>query len=92
MGGARYPLIRYAGGHPLADCQLNQEDTMTLRVFKCPYCGYRFRADPEKRRQAGKTQITRGLRASEPAPAERKRTVDLTCPNCEQDFEVEVEG
>ena len=65
---------------------------MTLRVFKCPYCGYRFRADPEKRLQAGKTQITRGLRASEAAPAGHKRTVDLTCPNCEQDFEVEVEG
>ena len=65
---------------------------MTLRVFKCPYCGYRFRADPEKRRQAGEAKITRGLGASEPAPAGHKHTVDLTCPNCKQDFEVEVEG
>jgi sarcosine oxidase delta subunit len=65
---------------------------MTLRVFKCPYCGYRFRDDPEKRRQTGEAKITKGPGASAPALAGHKRTVDLTCPNCEQDFEVEVEG
>jgi len=30
-----------------------QGDDMTLRVFKCPFCGYRFRADPEGRYEAG---------------------------------------
>jgi sarcosine oxidase delta subunit len=64
---------------------------MTLRVFKCPFCGYRFRADPEKQRQAGETEITRKAEAAEPLSEGRKRAVDLTCPNCEQDFEVEVE-
>ena len=64
---------------------------MTLRVLKCPFCGYRFKADPEKRWQVGEAEITRRARVSEPAIAELGRTVDLTCPNCEQDFEAKVE-
>jgi len=65
---------------------------MTLRVFKCPFCGYRFRADPEKQWQAGETEIVRKAEASEPVPAEHRRTVDLTCLNCGQEFEVEVQA
>ncbi len=65
---------------------------MALRVFKCPFCGYKVRADPKKRWQAGETTLTRGPAASELAPVRAKRTVDLTCPNCKEDFEVEVEG
>ena len=64
---------------------------MTLRVFKCPFCGYRFRADPEKRWQVGETEITRKAEAPKPVPAGHRRTVDLTCPNCGQEFEVEVQ-
>ena len=64
---------------------------MTLRVFKCPFCGYRFRADPERQWQVGETQITRKAAVSESAPAEHRRTVDLTCPNCGKEFEVEIQ-
>jgi transcription elongation factor Elf1 len=65
---------------------------MTLRVFKCPFCGYRFRADPEKRWQASETKIMRRITTTVMFLEDHRRTVDLTCPNCEQDFEVEVEG
>jgi hypothetical protein len=40
---------------------------MTLRVFKCPFCGYRFRADPEGRYEAGATTIVRSWRESKAA-------------------------
>jgi predicted RNA-binding Zn-ribbon protein involved in translation (DUF1610 family) len=68
-----------------------QEDDMTLRVFKCPFCGYRFRTDPEGRYEAGVATILRG-RGPERVSAEGPRRVDLTCPNCGKEFEVEVEG
>ena len=64
---------------------------MTMRVFKCPYCGYRFRADPESYYARGRTDVVRGERRQPHAHRGRKRTVDLTCPQCEQEFEVEVE-
>jgi transcription elongation factor Elf1 len=63
---------------------------MTLRVFKCPFCGYRFRADPEGRYEAGAATILRG-KGQEPGGVEESRRVDLACPNCEQEFEVEVQ-
>ena len=63
---------------------------MTLRVFKCPFCGYRFRADPEGRYEAGAATIFRG-RGHERAGVEGPRRVDLTCLNCGQEFEVEVQ-
>jgi sarcosine oxidase delta subunit len=63
---------------------------MTLRVFKCPFCGYRFRADPEGRYEAGAATIFRGWGHKRDS-AEGPRHVDLTCPNCEQEFEVEVQ-
>jgi transcription elongation factor Elf1 len=63
---------------------------MTLRVFKCPFCGYRFKADPEGRDESGKVVIFRG-RGPERAGAEGPRRVDLTCLNCGQEFEVEVQ-
>ena len=63
---------------------------MTLRVFKCPFCGYRFRADPEGRHEAGAATIIRG-RGHERGGAEGPRRVDLTCLNCGQEFEVEVQ-
>ena len=69
-----------------------QEDDMTLRIFKCPYCGYRFQDDPEGKRRAGEVKIMRRVTITEMLLEDHRRTVDLTCPNCEQDFEVEVEG
>ena len=63
---------------------------MTQRVFKCPFCGYKVRADPEGRDETGVIDIVRG-RGYERAGAEGPRRVDLTCPNCGQEFEVEVE-
>ncbi len=63
---------------------------MTLRVFKCPFCGYRFRADPEGRYEAGAATIIRG-RGRERGRVEGPRRVDLTCLNCGQEFEVEVQ-
>jgi DNA-directed RNA polymerase subunit RPC12/RpoP len=63
---------------------------MTLRVFKCPFCGYRFKADPEGRYETGKTDIVRGPVGGR-GGAEGPRRVDLTCLNCGQEFEVEVQ-
>jgi len=40
-----------------------------IRVFKFPFCGYRFRADPEGRYEVGSTDIVRG-RGHERAGAE----------------------
>lgn len=66
---------------------------MALRVFKCPFCGYRFRADPKERHQQGVVKpAVRGEGKPQTLRTQDRRTVDLTCPNCEQDFEVEVEG
>ena len=65
---------------------------MTLRVFKCPFCGYRFRADPEKRHQQSVVRPVRGEEKPQPPRTQDRRTVDLTCPNCGQESEVEVEG
>ena len=62
---------------------------MAMRVFKCPFCGYRFRADPERIYQGGVENIVRG--EPQPSRAQHKRTVDLTCPNCQQEFEEKVE-
>ena len=64
---------------------------MTMRVFKCPFCGYRFRDNPEKRYQKGMVEAVRGEGKSQPPRTQDKPTVDLTCPNCEQEFEVKVE-
>ncbi|MFB0533825.1 MAG: hypothetical protein ACETWR_02470 [Anaerolineae bacterium] len=65
---------------------------MTLRVFKCPFCGYKFRDDPERKSKGGATNIMRHITTTAMLLEDRRRSVDLTCPNCEQDFEVEVEG
>jgi len=64
---------------------------MAMRVFKCPFCGYRFRVDLNKRWESGKVGITRITKASKPLAKERRGNVDLTCPNCEGEFEEEVE-
>jgi len=65
---------------------------MAMRTFKCPSCGYRFRADPEKRYEEGEGQVVRGWlkKAPQPPPAKDHRFVDLTCPNCKHEFEEEV--
>jgi hypothetical protein len=67
---------------------------MTLRIFKCPFCGTRFRADPKSQLQTGETEIIRKVEVSKLLSKGHRRTVDLTCPNpqCGQEFEVEVEG
>jgi transcription elongation factor Elf1 len=64
---------------------------MTLRVFRCPFCGYRFRADPEERYQRSVVWLVRGEVKPRPPRTQDRDTVDLICPNCEQHFEVEVE-
>ena len=64
---------------------------MAMRVFKCPFCGYKFRDDPEKRYQKGMVKPVRGEEKPQPPHARHRYTVDLTCLNCGQDFEVKVE-
>lgn len=63
---------------------------MTLRAFKCPFCGYRFRVDPEGKYVSGEILILRS-HDHKPGDAEEPRRVDLTCLNCGQEFEVQVE-
>jgi predicted RNA-binding Zn-ribbon protein involved in translation (DUF1610 family) len=46
----------------------------------------------KKKRKGGAAQIMRRLTITEMLLEDRRRTVDLTCPNCGEDFEVEVEG
>ena len=64
---------------------------MAMRVVKCTSCGYRFRADPEGRYELGEVLVIKGEKKPKPPLTRDKRTVDITCPNCEQEFEVEVE-
>ena len=64
---------------------------MAMRMVKCPFCGYRFKADPEKRYRRGRVDIVKDAE-SRATSLQGKRRVDLTCPNCGEDFEVEVEG
>ena len=63
---------------------------MTVRTFKCPFCGYKFRDNPERKWERGGTKIKRGKesQSSDPQP---KPSVDLECPNCHEHFTVEVE-
>lgn len=56
---------------------------MTLRVFKCPFCGYRFRADPEGRYEVGITDVVRG-RGHDRLGVQVPHRGDLICPNCGQ--------
>jgi DNA-directed RNA polymerase subunit M/transcription elongation factor TFIIS len=65
---------------------------MTIRVLKCPSCGYRFRANPEEQYLRGVIEDLVRETTSPHPQAQDKHTVDLTCPNCKQDFEVEVKG
>ena len=66
---------------------------MTMRKVKCPFCGYKFQADPEKRYATGRTNVVRGKDTPQaPSPQQRQRSVDLICPNCGEDFEEKVEG
>ena len=61
---------------------------MATRKFVCPNCKYRFLADPESMRTSGTVFVVRLIGHQPDNP--RGTTVDLTCPNCEKDFEVTV--
>jgi len=62
---------------------------MTVRSFKCPFCGYKFRANPERIYERGGGNVVRGK--EQPSQAPPKPSVDLKCPNCHEEFEEEVE-
>lgn len=65
---------------------------MPERKFQCPKCRLRFRADPEQLSLSGETSVVR-LTGKTRAELDSRRTVDLKCPNpnCETEFEVELE-
>jgi DNA-directed RNA polymerase subunit M/transcription elongation factor TFIIS len=64
---------------------------MTVRAFKCPFCGYKFRTNPERIYQRSAGDVIRGKKESQPPRPQRQPSVDLKCPNCHEEFEVEVE-
>lgn len=63
---------------------------MPQRKFQCPKCRFRFLADPEHLSASGETSVVRLMGKTRVEP-ESRRTVDLKCPNCETEFEVELE-
>ncbi len=64
---------------------------MALRKYECPNCHYRFKADVEQMLEDGKVSVVR-LVKSATEPQQNSSTVDLTCPNCDKEFEVKVES
>jgi rubredoxin len=60
---------------------------MNLEAVKCPYCGYVYRTDAEKVLADGKTTIVRGPKQNSVSKPSQDIYVDLTCPNCSEEFE-----
>lgn len=63
---------------------------MATRKFECPFCKYRFLADPVRMQMGGEVLVVR--KTSDRANLADDRTIDLTCPNCRNDFEVRVKA
>jgi uncharacterized CHY-type Zn-finger protein len=66
------------------------EYDMARRKFECPVCKYKFLADPERMYEQGKVNVIKGT-AKKPG-AQDEYTIDMECPNCENEFEVKVEA
>jgi len=63
---------------------------MSLATVKCPYCGYVYRIDVEKVVKNGQTTVVRKLTQDSVSKPGREEYVDLTCPNCGEEFEWKV--
>ena len=62
---------------------------MTKKI-KCPFCGFEFEKDVEALYEEGQVYLVRGKERRKPEAKEDKRYVDVRCPNCNHEFEVEV--
>jgi len=66
---------------------------VTSKLVKCPHCGYQYRTDVKKIVEDGKTIV---LRIALPdinkmfRNTVRNISIDLTCPNCTNEFEWQV--
>ena len=58
---------------------------MSLRIIKCPSCGYVYRIDLEAVMGDGLAIAVRGTDESIAMPVSEIE-IDLTCPNCEKVF------
>lgn len=63
---------------------------MSLETVKCPYCGYVFRNDVKKVLDDGKTTVVRKIKQGSISKPCREEYVDLTCPNCGEEFEWQI--
>lgn len=63
---------------------------MSLETVKCPYCGYVYRINVEKVVEDGQTTIVRKItQGGVPKPGQEE-SIDLTCPNCDEEFEWQI--
>jgi hypothetical protein len=59
---------------------------MSEETVKCPYCRYVYRTDVQKTSEDGTITFTRSFgQEVTPQPGGNHR-VDLTCPNCGEEF------
>ena len=58
--------------------------------IKCPFCGFEFTKDLEALYGEGNVNIIRGEKKRTPTASQGKRYVDLSCPECNREFEKEV--
>jgi sarcosine oxidase delta subunit len=63
---------------------------MSLETIKCPYCGYVFRTDVKKVLEDGKTTVVREIKQIGVSKQGREEYIDLTCPNCDEEFEWQI--
>lgn len=63
---------------------------MSLETVKCPYCGYVYRIDVKKVLEDGNTTIVRKSKQVGISKSGRVEYIDLTCPNCGEEFEWQI--
>jgi phage FluMu protein Com len=63
---------------------------MSLETVKCPYCGYVYRTDVKKVLVDGMTTVVRKIKQGGVSKLGREEYIDLTCPNCEEEFEWQI--
>ena len=63
---------------------------MSMETVKCPYCGYVYRIDVGKVVEDGQTTVVRKIKQGSVSKPGREEYIDLTCPNCGEEFEWKV--
>jgi predicted Zn finger-like uncharacterized protein len=63
---------------------------MSFEILKCPHCGYVYRIDAEKVLEDGQTTVVREIGQRSLFKPRQEEYIDLTCPNCDEEFEWQI--